>query len=241
MKSPAILLKGVSKKFGKKQALQNINLEIQPGQKVAVLGPTGSGKTTLLKICAGMEVPDSGSVELFGNMPGGLYRRQLSSMVGLMSQNLDLIEDLRAIHNIQAGHFGRWGFWQGLAALALPIESVSIGNIARSLGIESAVYQQTSSLSGGEKQRVAFARLLVQNPMLMLADEPVSSVDPVRAENMLAMFPAERSCLLSLHSPSLAKKFADKIIGLRDGKIIFNKPAEWISSRDTNQLYELSL
>ncbi len=241
MNPPALLISKLSKKYGKKHALKNISLEIPPGQKVALLGPTGSGKTTLLRICACSETPDSGSLELFGNMPQKLRRRQLSSMVGLMGQNLDLIEDLKAIHNIQAGHFGRWGFWQGLAALALPIVSASTENVARSLGIESAIYQLTSSLSGGEKQRVAFARLLVQNPMLMLADEPVSSVDPVRAENMLAMFPAEGSCLLSLHSPSLAKKFADRIIGLRAGEIIFDKPAGWITSRDTSQLYELSL
>ena len=255
MAEPALTLKNVSKSYLKKTALKDISLEIQAGQRVAVLGPTGAGKSTLLKICAGIEVPDSGEIEIFGTSPDQIKRRPKSRLIGLMHQHFDLVPDLKVLHNIQAGYLGSWNSWQALLALLLPIENSSARKIAETLNIDSLLHQKTADLSGGEKQRTAFARILLQNPEIMLLDEPVASLDPVRADDLLKMtIPLSknsslslqsengrgRTFIISLHIPDLAVRFTDRAIGIRQGQIIFDMPSQEINPSHLESLYSLA-
>lgn len=181
-------LREISKNFGKMSALSSLSFSIKKGETVALVGPSGAGKTTLLNILANTVKPDKGSL-LIDGIPSYKYTtgKQLSRKIGIIRQQFDLVGQLPVIHNVLAGRLGEWGFFKSLLSLILPQDKeLAIKSLDR-VGIANKIYEKTSNLSGGEQQRVALARLLVQNPEIILADEPVSSLDPSRAEDILSM------------------------------------------------------
>ncbi len=254
--APAVACRGITKSFGKTAgstagklpakapakapALADLNLTVAPGEKVALLGASGAGKTTLLNICAGQLTPDSGSAALFGQDPSQLNRKARAQLVGLMSQRLDLVGPLRARHNIQAGLLGRWGLLTSLAALTLPLESPAARAVADQLNLGNKLAQRTFTLSGGEQQRVAAARLLLQSPAVLLADEPVASLDINLADTVLSLLTQDddQTVLMSLHNPNHALAYADRILGLREGRLAFDLPSEQTTQLQLKQLYD---
>ena len=237
----AVACHGISKSYdsASQPALADVSFSITAGEKVALLGANGAGKSTLLGICAGLLAPDTGSVSLNGRDPSCLHRRQQAQLVGLMPQRLNLVGPLRAKHNIQAGLLGRWGFWSSLGALALPAETPAVQELAEQLQLTDKLAQRTFTLSGGEQQRVALARLLLQNPAIMLADEPVASLDINLAETALKRLTedANKTALLSLHNPAHAQSYASRIIGLRAGSLVFDLPADEVTQQHLEQIY----
>lgn len=225
--------------------VDEVDLELRPGELVALVGPSGAGKTTLLRVVAGMIRPDGGHVVLDGHRdPWRLGRRQRSHLVGMMQQRLDLVGPLSVRHNIQAGHLGAWGTPRSLAALVLPLESPAARRSAARVGLEGRMSDRVSSLSGGEQQRVALARLLVQAPRVLLADEPVASLDPTRADSVLGMLgewarTEERLVVTSLHDPALARHHFDRIVGIRSGRVVFDVPSARLSAALLDSLYHL--
>jgi len=232
-------------------ALKGISLRIEPGESVALVGPSGAGKTTLLRLIAGLLQPQVGTVCLTGlpiaDMKPG---RKLSELVGMMQQQLDLIPQLAVKHNVQAGYLGRWGILRSLAALALPIESPSARIAVRRVGLEDRFNVRVGRLSGGEQQRVALARLIAQDPDVFLADEPVSALDPVLADDLLGLLREvastskdgdrlPRTLIASVHQPELALLHFDRMVALKEGRIAFDKPSNEVSTSDLQQLYEL--
>lgn len=238
--SAAVACHGINKSFDKTLALADISLSVAPGEKVALLGASGAGKSTLLNICAGLATPSSGSLQLFGKNPDQLRRKERAQLVGLMQQRLNLIGPLRARHNIQAGLLGRWGFFASLAALTLPVETSAARTIADQLGLGDKLSQRTFLLSGGEQQRVAAARLLLQKTDVLLADEPVASLDIKSAEVLLGLITQNKNqtVLMSLHNPTHALSYATRIIGLREGKLVFDLPSSQVTQLQLEQLYD---
>lgn len=244
-RGPVYELTEVGLAFGGFHALRQIELSVSPGESVALVGPSGAGKTSLLRVLAGRVAPSAGVLRINGCDPAVLRRRrELPHVVGLMPQQFDLIPQLTVKHNIEAGALGRWGLARSLAALLLPVEDPAARRAAARVGIEHLFNQRTSRCSGGEQQRTALARLLVQSPQVLLVDEPVSSLDPARSDDLLALLRQladqdGRTLVASLHNPDLARRHFDRVVGLRDGRVVFDVPAADLSNRMTAQVYEL--
>ena len=242
---PLVTAAGVSKSYSGFPALSPLSFAILPGERVALAGPSGSGKTTLLYLLAGILQPDSGSLSIDGKdlarvKPG----RELSLLVGIIHQQYDLVPHLPVLHNVLAGRLGQWGLLRSAASLVWPQDRGLAETALERMGIGDKAWERTSHLSGGEQQRAAIARLMVQSPRVVLADEPVASLDPAMADEMLRLLTglAEdggRALVVSLHSPELIRRFCTRVIGLRAGHPVFDLPAEAVTGRTMDDLYRL--
>ena len=173
-------------RFASGCALSGVDLEIAPGEAVALVGPSGAGKTSLLRLLNGIHRPSSGRVLVDGRDLATLGRADLRAVrreLGFVHQDLALIPNLRVVHNVLFGRLGRDRLLASLARALFPrMRDVRrIHELLDRVGIEDKLYERTDRLSGGQQQRVAIARALFQEPRALVADEPVSSVDPVRA------------------------------------------------------------
>ncbi len=238
-------LNDVSKSYGKMIALSSLSFNIQKGEIVALIGPSGAGKTTLLNTFANIISPDSGELIIDG-LPISSYEtsKQLYKKIGIIRQQFDLVAQLPVIHNVLAGRLGEWSFFKSLLSLIFPQDKDLAANALDRVGLIDKIYDKTANLSGGEKQRVALARLLVQKPEIILADEPVSSLDPARAEDILLMLirlvkEENQTLIASLHSIEYAKKYFTRIIALRNGKVFFDLPANEVDDDLLSTLYTL--
>ena len=242
---PLVKASGISKCYSQIPALASLNLSVMQGERVAVAGPSGSGKTTLLYLLAGILQPDTGSLAIDGKAlarvkPG----RELSRLVGMVHQQYDLVPHLPVMHNVLAGRLGQWGLLRSAASLVWPQDRQLAEAALERMGIADKIWERTSHLSGGEQQRAAIARLMVQSPRVVLADEPVASLDPARAGDMLRLLTdltdgTGRALIVSLHSPELIRRFCTRVIGLREGKLAFDLSAEAVTGPTLDDLYHL--
>jgi phosphonate transport system ATP-binding protein len=244
--TPVVQLRAVTCRFGTHQALRDVDLRVEAGERVAVLGPSGAGKSTLLALLNGSVAASEGRVEVLGQEPSALTQRGLRTLrrrIGTISQRLDLIDQVRVLHNVNAGRLGRWSTARALGSLVWPGDPRDVRAALEQVGLGWAVYERTERLSGGERQRVAIARLLLQEPELVLADEPVSSLDPARSAEILRLLqsPLARSTLLvSLHQPELARAHCTRAVGLRDGRVVFDVAVAELGDDALHELYALA-
>lgn len=189
---------------------------------------------------------DTGEYEVNGNLFENMNRKDHAQCVGLIRQHFDLVGPLKVVHNVLSGNLGKWGLGKSLFSLVVPQDLEDAKGALSKVGILDKLYEKTSFfLSGGEKQRVALARLLVQNPKIILADEPVASLDPARAEQILELLvnmttDGQQTLVASLHSIEFAqKKYFTRVIGLRDGLIHIDKSVIELSKDDIAALYTL--
>ncbi len=243
---PAVALRDVVVRYGQRVALE-ASLTVAPGQRVALVGPSGAGKSTVLSLCSGARALSAGSVEVLGTdlaTATGRQLRAVRSRIGTVHQRLELVGPLSALQNVSAGRLGRWGLATSLVSLVRPLQTGPALAALRSLGIEELARTRTEKLSGGEQQRVALARLLVQDPALVLADEPISSLDPERARAVMDMLTdvvaaGERTLLISLHDFDVARATCDRVVGLRQGRVVFDLPAADVTAQHRDALYRL--
>ena len=244
MNEVVVRLSGAGRSFGGTVALAGVDLTIRAGERVAVLGASGAGKSTLLALLNGSLEPSQGTVELFGEPiagPSSGRRRELRRRVGTISQGLDLIEQVRVLHNVNAGRLAEWGTTRSLASLVWPRPDARASDALEAVGLGWAVHERTERLSGGERQRVAIARLLLQGPELVLADEPVASLDPTRAAEVLDLLGrvthASGTMLVTLHQPQLAREHCTRAIGLREGRLVFDTAIDHLAPDRLDDLY----
>ncbi len=256
---PALRLDAVSCQFGSVVALQAVSLAIASGERVALVGASGAGKSTLLSLLNGSQVPTAGEVFVLGrslrshrsrslrsHRSHRSLRRELQRQVGTIYQQHNLVGNLSVIHNVNAGHLGRWPLWKALWSLIWP-QQVAVARQALSqLGLGNKLYARTDRLSGGQQQRVALARVLVQNPAIVLADEPVASVDPARSHEIMKLLCESvqtlgdgRTLLVSLHDVDLARTYCDRIIGLQQGRVLFDLPSAAVTDTQLSLLYKI--
>ncbi len=242
----AFAVDGVVKHFGDVKAIDGVNLQIRAGERVALVGPSGAGKTTLLYLLAGIVAPDCGRISVYGHGRQALVRngRLRAELVGVMHQQFDLVPNLAVVHNVLAGRLARWGTIRSLVSLVSPRDSAAARAALERVGIGDKIRERTSHLSGGQQQRVALARLVVQDPRAILADEPVSALDPARAEDMIRLLvglaeEGGRTLIASLHVVPLALQYFDRIIALRDGVVHFDCPSSEVRPEDLDRLYAL--
>ena len=246
--TPIFELKNVNQRFGHIQSLSDINLQIQPGERIALVGSSGAGKSTLISLLNGTLLPTSGEVWVLGRNLSQLrpkLLRQVQRQIGTIYQQFHLVDNLRVIHNVNAGHLGRWSLFQATLSLMWPLEVETAAKALSLVGIPEKLYERTDRLSGGQQQRVAIARVLVQNPAAILADEPISSLDPERSREIMDLLrqlsqDTGKTLVTSLHAIELARSYYQRIIGLRHGRILFDTSAEALSNEMIEQLYNLS-
>ncbi|MEM7152563.1 MAG: ATP-binding cassette domain-containing protein [Myxococcota bacterium] len=233
----ACSLDAVSVSFAEGRGLHDVRLEIPRGQVVALIGASGSGKTTLLRVLAGLQEPTRGEVEVLGDDPmasSGAARRRLRRDVGLMMQRDNLVEGLRVFHNVIMGRLGHWSTVRSLLARVWPrrAEIALAHDALQRVELGSRLWDWPTQLSGGEQQRVALARLVVQAPKLWLADEPAAGLDPRLRRELLTMLIAlvrehDATLVVTLHDVELLDEHFDRIVGLRAGQVTFDSsPAE---------------
>ena len=242
---PVIRLAGVTKQFGATTALRGADLEVARGEIVVLLGLSGSGKSTLLRHLDGLETPTSGSIEVLGSsVPAlkGKALRSLRSRVGFIFQQFELVPSLTVLENVLTGslssvrgpRLGLWGYSKDAKLRAL-------GHLER-VGLLDRAYQRSDTLSGGQQQRVAIARALMQRPEILLADEPVASLDPESSDQVMALIreiAADQglTVVCSLHQVDLAISWADRIVGLRHGEVVLNTPTTGLSKAEVMEIY----
>jgi phosphonate transport system ATP-binding protein len=223
--------------------LDRVSLTLRAGERVALLGPSGAGKSSLLAVANGVLEPESGSVLWLGEArarSAGRRRRQ-QARIGTLWQDLRLIDELSVQQNLNAARLAHWRWPRALLNLLLPLDTAACADSLRRLDLDPALLPQpVTALSGGQRQRVALARLLRQDPLLLLADEPLASLDPRLADELLALLlreaTAPRALLLSLHRPDLLQGF-DRVIGLRNGRLLFDLPRTALGSAPLQELY----
>jgi len=226
-------------------ALDGVSLAIGRGEQVAFIGPSGAGKTTLFRILNLTLRPTSGILRLDGADVAsfsGAELRQARRRIGTIYQQQNLVGRLRVVHNVLAGHLGRWSTLTALASLARPRDSESAARALAEVGIPEKLYARTDELSGGQQQRVAIARVLIQNPDAILADEPVSSVDPTLAVTIVTLLrdissESRKTLLMNLHSVELALTYFPRIVGVRDGRVHFDLAPDKVSAELLEDLY----
>jgi phosphonate transport system ATP-binding protein len=212
---------------------------------VAVIGPSGAGKTSLLRVLGTALRPTAGALAIDGADPWMLPRarlRRLRSGIGTVHQSPPLPPRQRLVTAVLAGRLGAWGFWRGLASLAYPAVIAGARAALARLDLDDRLFDRCDRLSGGQLQRVGVARVLYQQPALILADEPVSSLDPQLADHTVGELHREAQAravtlVASLHAVDLALKWFPRIVGLRDGTVAFDAPPVRVSDRMLRDLY----
>lgn len=239
-------LEQVAKVFGRHQvAVKGINLEIKNGERVALIGPSGAGKTTLFRMLNCTLRPTSGKLWINGDETGSLHGgrlREVRRKIGTIYQQHNLVPRLKVIHNVLSGQLGRWSVVGSLASLIRPSDIQLAHHALRQVGIEEKIFSRTDELSGGQQQRVAIARVLVQDPEVVLADEPVSSVDPSLASTIVKLLidisrDTKKTLLVNLHSIDLALSHFSRIIGIKKGEALFDLPSDNIPESLLQDLY----
>jgi phosphonate transport system ATP-binding protein len=235
----------ISKVYERKIALSSLSLTVNKGELIGLIGPSGAGKTTLLNMLAGILSPDQGQILIDGR-PLSEFRDQKkrAKKIGIIRQQFDLVGELPVIHNVLVGRLSEWGIFKSLLSMLIPQDKEYAIQALNRVGLTEKLYEKTSSLSGGEQQRVALARLLVQSPEIILADEPVASLDPARAEDVLELLvkialEENQTVIASLHSVEYARKYFDRLIALKDGELFFDLPASSVTDEHIKSLYRL--
>lgn len=224
--TPLLQVIGISKCFGEVQALSGATLSVNAGEVVAVLGPSGSGKSTLFRCITRLTEPDAGEIYVGGRPFHGLSGKALAHArhdIGVVFQQFNLIRRRSALENVLTGRLGSTPLWRVASGMfSSEDQSRAVAGLD-AVGLRDQIDQRADTLSGGQQQRVALARALAQESRVLLADEPVASLDPDSAEAMLSLMQSlARSkglaVLCTLHQPQLAKRYADRVISMRNGQ-----------------------
>lgn len=230
-------------------ALNQVSLMASAGECIAIIGPSGSGKTTLLNILATALKPTHGSAEILGANPWSLSKsslKKLRSTIGLIHQAPPIPLRQRVITAILAGRLGQWPLWKSIFSLIYPVDILGPQACLERLDLSDKLFDRCDCLSGGQLQRVGVARVIYQEPQLILADEPVSAMDPVLSDLTISVLIAEakkRNATLvsSLHAVDIALRWFPRIIGIRDGQMMFDLPASEVSEGILKELYASEL
>ncbi len=235
---PTIEFDNVTKVYGEDTvALDDVSLTVSEGEFVILLGPSGAGKSTMLRVLNGLTDPTEGSVRI-----GGAEISENDSDVGMVFQEHYLIESKSAFGNALTGALSRNGLFRSAVGLHSEHDKHTALEALQTVGLLDEAGQRAESMSGGQKQRVGIARALVQEPEILLADEPVASLDPKAAREVMrylkkAAMEQDLTTVTSLHQVNIAREFGDRFLGIRDGEVIFDGDADDLTMEQMDRIY----
>jgi phosphonate transport system ATP-binding protein len=245
----SISAKGLSKTFdgGKTFALNNVNLEIQQGEFIAIIGLSGAGKSTFLRAINGTNSPGTGSLMVLGeNVPKlrGNQLVRLRKQIGFIFQQFNLVKNLTVLQNVLVGRIAFTSQWRVLTGFFSAQDKAIAKRALDSVGLEGRYHEKARNLSGGQQQRVAIARALVQEPKIILADEPMASLDPKLSELVIEMLQKINqdhniTVIVNIHVLSLAKKYAKRMIAFRKGEVVFDGPPSELTDDKVEAIYHV--
>jgi len=245
----AIRITRLSKRFWNTQALSDVSLSIEAGEMVALIGASGSGKSTLIRHIAGLETGEGegSGISIFGTpvQAGGRMLRGAKSVRGDVSvifQQFNLVHRLSVLTNVLIGALGRIPRWRGTLGLFGAREKAKAREALERVGIGHAGAQRASTLSGGQQQRAAIARTLVQGARILIADEPIASLDPASAKRVMDVLATINrddgiTVLVSLHQVDYARRYFPRTIAMRDGRVIYDGPSSALTNEFLSELY----
>ncbi|MBV9858645.1 MAG: ATP-binding cassette domain-containing protein [Alphaproteobacteria bacterium] len=228
-----------------REALRGVDFDLRAGELAIVLGSNGSGKSTLLRCIVRLLTPTGGHVRVAGRdlaRLSGSGLREARTRCAMIFQQPALVQRRSALANVATGSLGRHRDLKTKLGLLPRDELQTAAECLRGIGLSDFASQRAGTLSGGQQQRVAIARALLQRPLLLLADEPVASLDPEAAREIMALL-RRLACedglgvLCVLHQPELALAYGHRVIGLKDGRVLFDLPAESVPAKRVTALY----
>lgn len=247
MNDLAIDVTSLHKQFGEKTALRGIDLQVRQGEMVALLGASGSGKSTLLRHLSGLHVAHRGAVKVLGRELQANGRlspnvRALRAEIATIFQQFNLVERLPVMTNVMAGALHRLPLWRTVLRSFPAAERQRAHDALCRVGIEACAWQRASTLSGGQQQRAAISRALVQGAKVVLADEPIASLDPSSSRRVMELLAAVNrdvgaTVVVSLHQVDYAFAYCPRTVALRGGEVVFDGPTNQLSMERLQSLY----
>jgi phosphonate transport system ATP-binding protein len=246
-KEPAAVVlrvEGLSKAFGERKVVSRISITLAAHEMVALLGPSGAGKTTLFRCFTGLLQPDAGRV-WFDNVDVTRPSRAGRRLMAIVFQDYNLVRRLTALENVLGGRLGHVAPWRGILRRFPRADMLKAFECLERVDMLDHAHERADRLSGGQQQRVAIARALAQEPRLIVADEPVASLDPTSAAGVLQLLRNIAradgvAVICSLHQVGYARTFADRIIGLAQGRVIIDAKTSTLTDKDYHALYASS-
>jgi len=239
-------VEGLNKSYDPEtKVLKNIYFEVDEGEFISIIGPSGAGKSTLLRCINRMVEINEGRVNFDGSDVGNLTKRELRKLrtnIGMIFQHYNLVPRLTVIENVLHGRFGYKSTLQGILGKFTEREKEHAFFLLEKLGIGDHAYKRCDQLSGGQQQRVGIARALIQEPKLVLCDEPIASLDPNASKVIMDHLKAittelNITCLVNLHQVDVALNYSDRIIGLNQGTIVYDGPSQKLTEGHINSIY----
>lgn len=228
------------------EALKNINLKIEQGEFVAVIGLSGAGKSTLIRTINRMHDITEGTLTVDGTNVMELQGKQLRTFrrkIGMIFQSFNLITRTTVIKNVLTAFVPELPWWRALLGIFTKEEKIAALESLDKMGILDKAFVRADQLSGGQQQRVALARTLAQNPQIILADEPVASLDPITARQVMDDFQRINqdmniTVIINIHHVELALQYATRVVGIREGKIVYDGPASQVDQDILDSIYQ---
>ena len=225
------------------EALSGVNLKVKKGEFLSILGPSGSGKTTLLRSINGLESIDSGKIFFDNEKINKENLFEIQKKTGMIFQEFNLVNNLSAINNVLTGLLNSSSKFLSMFYLFTKEQKLEALKALETVGLLNKAYDRVDELSGGQRQRVGIARAIIKKPKLLLADEPVASLDPKASDLIMSLLKKinedfKITIICNLHQVELAAQYSDRIVGLLDGMIMFDKSASNINRASINQIYK---
>ena len=239
-------IKGLTKRYRTGDlALKSIDLDVPDGQVMALIGPSGAGKTTVIRCINRLVEPTAGTITLNDTEICGLGAGDLRRMrrrMGMIFQEYALVERLTVMENVLSGRLGYVGFWQSWLRKFPQTDIDEAFRLLARVGLDHMPSKRADELSGGQRQRVGICRALIQNPELLLVDEPTASLDPKTSRQIMRLIKelcGERklSAIINIHDVMLAQMFAERIVGLKLGEIVYDGPPDGLTADVLTQIY----
>ena len=226
-------------------ALSSVDLKVEKGQVMALIGPSGAGKSTLIRCVNRLETPSSGEIWFNGEnivkLRSGKLRKARRNM-GMIFQEYALVERLTVMENVLSGRLGYVGFWRSYLR-KFPKKDISEAfRLLSKVGLQAMFNKRADELSGGQRQRVGIARALIQNPDILLVDEPTASLDPKTSRQIMRLITElceeqQLAAIINIHDVALAQMFSERIVGLRDGRIVYDGSPEGLKPNVLTEIY----
>ena len=228
---------------GGAEALRGVNLNVKKGEFLTILGPSGSGKTTLLRSINGLEKIEKGKILFEKEEINDFSLPEVQKKTGMIFQDFNLVNNLSAINNVLTGLLNSSSKFLSMFYLFTKEQKLKALQALETVGLLHKAYNRVDELSGGQRQRVGIARAIIKRPILLLADEPVASLDPKAADLIMSLLKKinkeyKITVVCNLHQVDLAMKYSDRIVGLLEGQIMFDQIASNVEKKSINQIYK---